>query len=434
MADRKSIRNAAWIMICKVLQALVQLIVGMLSARYLGPSGYGLLSYAAALTAFAIPLMQLGLNWSLVREYVRTPEEEGTVLATALALNGISALLCAAGVAIFAALTNRGEGDVIWVCTLYGATLLFQSMENLQYFFQARLLSKYASLAALCGYVAVSGYKLWLLAAEKSIRWFALSHAVEYAVAGGLMILSCRRFRKGKFRVSLPMAKRLLRTGGQYIPASCCTAVINSAAGILLKLLRSQQEAGYYAAALTCSVVLHFVYAALLESLRPGILRLKGRDEARYQHRILALFGGFFYVSLIQCAVFALCAQWIVGFLYGGQYGPAVMVLRLLIWQTPFALLGWVRDLWLLAEEKHHLSRKVHMAGALTNLALNVCLIPRWGAGGAAVAAIATQAVSHLLTCFALKELKPLVPVLRNGLHPKEILQLTKEMIEYDKI
>ena len=62
MADRKSIRNAAWIMICKVLQALVQLIVGMLSARYLGPSGYGLLSYAAALTAFAIPLMQLGLK------------------------------------------------------------------------------------------------------------------------------------------------------------------------------------------------------------------------------------------------------------------------------------------------------------------------------------------------------------------------------------
>ena len=49
MRKQNAVHNAAWIIACILLQSLLQLLVAMLSARYLGPSGYGLLSYAAAL-------------------------------------------------------------------------------------------------------------------------------------------------------------------------------------------------------------------------------------------------------------------------------------------------------------------------------------------------------------------------------------------------
>lgn len=433
MRKQNAFRNAAWIIACKLLQSVLQLLVGMLSARYLGPSGYGLLSYAAALTAFGIPLMQLGLNAVLVQEYVHAPEEEGHIRGTALVLSSLSALLCMAFIGLFAAIAHRGDADVVWVCVLSGAGLLFQSFENLQYCFQAKLLSKYASLGALFGYLLVSAYKIFLLATGEGIRWFALSHAVEYGAAGIFMLLACRRLRFRRAVWSFPVAKRLLATGRHYVPTACFTAAVNSIPGILLKLLSSQQEAGFYAAALTCSIVLQFVYAAVLDSFRPGILALRSRNTVQYRQRISSLFGGFFYISLAQCAAFTLCAPWIVRLLYGAPYMPAAAVLRLIIWQTPPALMGWVRDLWLLSEEKHALSWKIHLTGALTNLLLNLCLIPRYGACGAAVTAVITQLVSNLVTCYAFPGMRSICPLLQAGLQPGRLLFTLKELIQHDK-
>ena len=74
MFKNKTVQNAKWIIGCKIVQSLLQLVVGMLSARYLGPSNYGLISYAASVVAFMVPVMQLGMSATLVQEYLNTPE------------------------------------------------------------------------------------------------------------------------------------------------------------------------------------------------------------------------------------------------------------------------------------------------------------------------------------------------------------------------
>lgn len=51
MLHNKTIQNAKWIIGCKIVQSLLQMVVGMLSARYLGPSNYGLINYAASIVA-----------------------------------------------------------------------------------------------------------------------------------------------------------------------------------------------------------------------------------------------------------------------------------------------------------------------------------------------------------------------------------------------
>ena len=45
MNNKKVASNAKWIIICKVIQSLLQLVIGMLSARYLGPANYGIINY-----------------------------------------------------------------------------------------------------------------------------------------------------------------------------------------------------------------------------------------------------------------------------------------------------------------------------------------------------------------------------------------------------
>ena len=156
MAQNKVIQNAKWIIGCKIMQSLVNLFIGMISARYLGPSGYGLINYAQSITSFVAPIMQLGLNWVLVKEIVNHPDEERKTLGTCITLSFFSALLCMLGIVSFSAVVNPNDKTTIIVCALYSTTLIFQALELIQFWFQAKYLSKYTAVVSLIAYVLVS--------------------------------------------------------------------------------------------------------------------------------------------------------------------------------------------------------------------------------------------------------------------------------------
>ena len=144
------LKNAGWIIGCKIIQSIINFAIGLLAVRYLGPSNYGSLTYVMSVVAFVVPVMQLGLRQTLVKEFVQSPDREGEILGTALVLNLISSVLCMLGCIAFVAIANAGEKETLLVCVLYSFTLLFQATEMTQYWFQSKLLSKYPSIAGLC--------------------------------------------------------------------------------------------------------------------------------------------------------------------------------------------------------------------------------------------------------------------------------------------
>ena len=77
LLKNREIKNAGWIIGCKIVQSLINLVIGLITARYLGPSNYGVISYVASVVAFALPIMQLGLKHTLVKEFVQSPDQEG---------------------------------------------------------------------------------------------------------------------------------------------------------------------------------------------------------------------------------------------------------------------------------------------------------------------------------------------------------------------
>lgn len=127
MEGKKVLKNAGWIIGCKIVQALLTLIVNMLTARYFGPSGYGLINYAASLVAFAVPIMQLGLSSTLVQEIVNDPEKEGEILGTSLVMTFVSSLCTIGGVILFVLIANAGERETLIVCALYSLLLVFRA-------------------------------------------------------------------------------------------------------------------------------------------------------------------------------------------------------------------------------------------------------------------------------------------------------------------
>ena len=75
----KVIKNASWIIVGRIAQSIVGMLIAMITARFLGPSNYGLINYASSIVAFAVPIMQLGLSNILVQELVNNKEKEGEI-------------------------------------------------------------------------------------------------------------------------------------------------------------------------------------------------------------------------------------------------------------------------------------------------------------------------------------------------------------------
>ena len=175
------------------MQSILNFLIGLLTARYLGPSNYGVLSYVASVVAFAAPIMQLGLKHTLVKEFIQNPDREGQTLGTALTLNVASSILCIVGCVAFVAVVDAGEKVTILVCALYSLTLIFQATELTQYWFQSKLLSKYPSIATLCAYVVVALYKLYLLVTQKSVVWFAFSNVLDYFLVSVILMVFYRK-------------------------------------------------------------------------------------------------------------------------------------------------------------------------------------------------------------------------------------------------
>ena len=146
MLKNRIAQNASWIILCKIGQALLSLIVTMISARYLGPAHYGVINYAAAIVTFVTPIAQLGLSSIQVQEYTKHPNGEGEILGSSLAMVLISSVICIIGVISFAVATNLNQKETIAVCALYSTILLFQGAEIIQYWFQYKYLSKYYSI------------------------------------------------------------------------------------------------------------------------------------------------------------------------------------------------------------------------------------------------------------------------------------------------
>ena len=413
-------KNAGWIIGCKIVQSILTLIIGLLTARYLGPSNYGVLNYVVSVVSFALPVMQLGLTHTLVKEFVKHPNQEGKILGTALLINIISSLFCMMGSVCFVLVANAGDTETLVVCALYSLTLLFQATEMTRFWFQAKLLSKYPSIAALISYTFVAVYKIYLLVTQKSIVWFALSNVIDYFVISVILMVIYHKVGEQRLSVDWRIGKALLSESKYYIIPSMMVIIFQHTDRIMIKLMIDDAEAGFYSAALTCIGISAFVFTAVIDSARPVILEAKEKDSALFEKRVAQLY------SIITCMT--VLAKPLIYILFGTDYAAAAGILAVAVWYVTFSHYGSVRNIWILAEGKQKYLTGINVIGAAANVLLNLCLIPFLGAVGAAIASIVTQFLSNVSIGFVLKPIRRNNYLMLKGLNPKVLIGLIRNM------
>lgn len=424
----KIIKNASWIIFCKIVQVVLNLVVSMITARYLGPSNYGIINYAASIVTFFVPVVQLGINCVLVQMFVERPEENGKIIGTSTIATSISSLLGVVCIWAFTSVANYGETDTILVCTLYSVSMFFQMTEMIQYWYQSKLLSKYVSIVSLISQAVVSIYKIYIILSGKNIYWFAIVNSFDFLIISIGLFYIYRKIGGQKLSFSFALAKEMIVRSRHFIISGLMVSIFTQTDRIMLKLMVDDAESGFYSAALTCSGMLVFLATAIIDSMRPILFENKKSDQFLYHKNTVRLYSILIYVALCQSLALTAFSEPIIQMFFGEDYLPSIAVLRIISWCSIFSYLGGARGIWFLSEGKEKYLLLTNSVGAIMNIILNLVFIPMLGACGAALTSLLTQFLTNFVLNFVMKPLRENGKWMAEALNPKVLLDIIKKV------
>lgn len=426
----KVAKNASWIIVCRIVKMICGLVISMFTARFLGPSNFGLINYASSVVSFVLPVMQLGITSIIVQELINNPDEEGKILGTSILLCMFSGLICMGGVVTFALVANAGETETIIVCALYSFMIVAEALEVIIYWFQAHLMSKYSSIVSFFVYLVVSGYRVFLLITGKSVRWFAVSYALDQILIAAALLVIYKKKSGQNLKFSFEWAKKLLAKGRYFIVASMMVAIFAQTDKIMLKLMIGSTATGLYSAAVNGADLTKFVFLAILDSFRPLIFENKKISQDKFKESVRDLYCITTYLALFQCIVTTIFASLIIRILDGAAYMEATSTLRIAVWYLTFCYYGSVRNIWMLAENQQKYLWIVNLSGAIANIVLNLVLIPVIGINGAAIASLCTQFFANVILGFIIKPLRENNRLMLQGLNPTRLVKIAKRILK----
>jgi O-antigen/teichoic acid export membrane protein len=415
-------KNTSWMMCEHFLRIVSGLFVGILVARYLGPSQFGLFSYVLAFTGIFGGIAKLGLDGVMVRELVNYPEKREGYLGTAFWLKVFGAFLVIALLLAFLPFTGSEATTKLFVIII-AAGLVFQSFEVIDFHFQSRVLAKIVSICKVLQLSLSSVLKLYLVFTEADLIWFVLATAFDAVSLAALYFCAYQMTKGLSFfaHFDLVIAKKLLKSSFPLIFAAIAISVYMRIDQIMIKEMVGDYEAGIYAVAVRLSEAFYFIPTIIAVSLFPAILNAQKDNEELANLRQQRLYSFMVWTAVFIAFTLTFSSDWLVNLLFGSTYQDAGPVLRIHVWALIFVFLGATGSKWLIANNLQKFTLYNTAFGAVLNIVLNLILIPKFGLVGAAYATL----ISY---CFAAYLMNALWKNTRHN-----FLMMTKSIIPMKK-
>jgi O-antigen/teichoic acid export membrane protein len=396
---RRTVGNSLWLFADQIFRLGVSLVVSLWVVRHLGPERYGLLNFAAAFCAPFSALLLSSMNGLLVRELVREPENEVSILGTAAVLKlagaGFGVLVGVAFALQLPAVDSRSLPLILIV--LLGS--VFGAGEVSDLWFQARSRARVTAWVRSAVALLTSALKVILIVVDAPLIWFAATGTLEVALCSLGWSLALIRARRGAGRWVWDgrRAGRLLTDGWPIIVAGIAMQVQAYYDQVLLASMRSPEEVGYYAAALRLVVLFGFLPMALSTAAAPELTHAFRADRSLYLRRLRAVYRAMLGTFLVVAAPLVLAPDLIVSWAFGAKYAASAALLPLMAGRLLLTNLGIARGLHLTNEGLFKHVLVTALIGMGSNLGLNFLLIPSYGAQGCAVAALISFSINILL-------------------------------------
>lgn len=426
IVKNKIFNNISWIIIAKLFEMVISLFVGMLTARYLGPANYGIIGYVTSYVTFINAFCTLGLNNIIVKELINNKDKQGEYIWTCIVMKFISSVISTIALNIIIVILHPNNKEMLLVTILSSISILFNSTDTINYWYRSKLEAKKISIISTIAYVISSIYKVVVIILKKNVVWVAFSTTFDAIIIAIVLLFMYKKDKGQKFYFSFKTAKKMLKQSYHFILSGLMVSIYAQMDKIMIGKILNVSEVGYYTTAVTISTLWSFIPTAIIETANPIINEEKKKNNSMYIKRLKQLYATIVYLSILYGLFVTIFAKPIVSILYGKEYLSSISALRIVVWYCAFAYLGVCKNIWLICENKEKYEKYFTLFGAVTNLILNLILIPKYGIEGAALATLITQIATNLIYPLFFKETRINSKYIIESLLLKDILKAKK--------
>jgi len=395
---RRYIANTSWLIAEKIIRLTVGLFVGVWVARFLGPEQFGTLSYAQAFVGLFGSVATLGMDGIVIKHLVKDEGKRDQLLGTAFTLKLLSAMVVLAIIAIIAVNTSNDNNDIVLI-TIIASALLFQSLNVIDFYFQSKVLSRKIVKVNLISQLVVSSIRMSLILTNAPLISFAyviLLDAIILAV-GYIYVYKHNNLSFRQWNFNKLTASEILKYSWPLALSGIVVSIYMKIDQIMIKEMLGKLSVGHYAAAIKISEAWYFVPIVINSSLFPAIINAKKRSRKEFYKRLKILYSFMLFSAVAISIPTTLYSKYIINLLYKEQYDQASTVLMFHIWAGVLVSLGVVTSSIVIANNKQNNALISTSIGAVSNIILNLIMIPRYGIIGAAFATILSQIISGLI-------------------------------------
>lgn len=387
-------RNTVYLASAEIANKALGLLFFLLAARHLGPTEYGTFAFAVAFVAMFAAMPDFGLGLHSARKIARDASAASRLLASGVPIRVIGSLFFMALSVFLAAVAGypRQSVAMVAVCSISILTgAMFQCYASV---FQGFASNQFTALARTCqAAVTLAGAFVLIRFAPSPFPFAVLYNGAGLLTIGLMSIFAYRKFVTPTVELRPSVWLLLLREALPFGLSAIFVVVYYWNGSALLGRLTGDRAVGIYSAAYRLVVGIGFAAAAFSSALLPALARLSAsapeqlrrtmEKSARYMLAIAAPLG------IVGTALSAS----IIGLLYGPAYAESIGILRILVWWGALSYVNALLSGYLIAVGRARTVMIQTGISLLCSIIVNVVLIRRFGAAGAAIGLVAAEAV-----------------------------------------
>ena len=402
MTERKTISriisNVFWSLAGKLTGLVSALLVGIFVARYLGPTQYGVMNYAVSFVTLFLVIATFGFENIEIREEAKANDQKDTILGTVFVLRLLLSLFTIILISVVAYI-NEADTYTFGIIMVYAITVMLTPFEVIRNYFTSLVQNEYIVKVGIFRTVLSGVIKVVLLLVHASLVWFVISLVFDaFVLAQGYCYVYKKKIGSMRsWRFDKAWACYLLRQSFPLLLSGVAATIFLQIDQIMIGNMIDKTSVGYFSVASKFIEVLLYVPTILIQTVSPLLVKERKNNLESFREKA-QMFMNITVWLCVVCAIFmALCSRYIVLWTFGMKYLASIVILQILSFKIVGVALNIVSGQLLIIEEKQKYFVLRSLSGCIVCVVLNLLVITRFGVGGVAAVAIATQLAAGFL-------------------------------------
>jgi len=416
-SHKKIVRNVYWAILGKIVNVLSGLFVGVLVARYLGPTNYGLMNYVISyVTLFSI-LANFGLDNIEIRELAKPNSDKDRILGTAYSLRLVFSFITIVLILITLILFESDSFTFIMVL-LYSSSLLLGTLKVIRNYFTSIVFNEYVVKTEIIRTLFGAAIKIVLLYFHFSLGWFIAASTFDFALIASGYLYSYR-IKVGSvfnWRFEKDVAKHLIKESFPLLLSGTAIIIYQKIDQVMIRNMIDNAAVGQFAVAAKITELAVFIPMVIAQTITPLLVKAQQETPELYLKKRQQFMDMMIWVAIGMSVIMFFIAGPAIRILYGAKYLEAIPVLKILTWKTVFVALFVSSGQLIIIENIQKYAVFRNIVGCFISVILNFLLIPKYGIIGSASATIITMSFTGYFSHIFIKPFQYLYKIQNNSL------------------